>query len=111
MNLEQVTKRQIELIPLLNDANKKYAEILYEVELKKAWFYRLEETMGYKNADVREAHLSAVLEKEGMLKMKQDASNDYYRLKTERDLLVEVGKSLRTLGQRATGTEKEAYYS
>jgi len=100
MNLQEVTARQTELIPLLISANEKYAKVLYEIELKKAWFYRLEETMGYKNADVREAHLSSLLGEEGLLEKKLKLSNDYYRLKTEKDLLAEIGKSLRLLENR-----------
>jgi hypothetical protein len=50
-----------------------------------------------KNAEAREAFITATFETEGILENKQKVSNDYYRLKTRKDLLVEISKSLRIL--------------
>ena len=97
MTLQEATNQLEELLEPLIEAQQVYSDTLVDIEIKRSHIYQSETFMLLKNAEAREAFITATFETEGILENKQKVSNDYYRLKTRKDLLVEISKSLRIL--------------
>ena len=99
MNFMEITDRLGVMIELINDAYEEYANLLYEIEKEKSHLYMLEEVMGLKNAEMRDAYVSKALDERGLLEKKLTVGNNFYRLKTEKELLIEISKNLRVIGE------------
>jgi len=97
MTLKECTEKLEELMPKFIEAQKEYADFTNKYECKKAWWYRQEENIALKNAETREAHLCSFLEQEGIIEEKQLIGNNFYRLKSEKEFLIELSKSLRII--------------
>jgi DNA-binding transcriptional ArsR family regulator len=97
ITLTELTVQLGELMPKYIKAQVEYANFMNELESKRAWWHRQEENIGLKNAEMREAHLYSFLEQEGMIEKKMEIGNNFYRLKSEKEFLIELSKNLRIL--------------
>lgn len=97
MNLQEATDKLEGIMPDYLKAQKEYADFQDELMRKISFWYRQDENTGLKNAEMREAHLNSYLDNEGILNKKLELSNNFYRLKAEKDFLTEISKSLRII--------------
>ena len=97
MTLKETTIKLEALMPLFIEAQREYSDFMNKYECKKSWWLRQEENTALKNAEMREAHLYAFLENEGIIEEKMGISNKYYRLRYEKEFLIELSKSLRII--------------
>lgn len=97
MNLQKVNEELGEIVEPFIEAQEEYSNFQMELDNKKAQLYMLEDVMGLKNAEMRDAYVHKCLDAEGLLERKLNISNNFYRLKHKRDLLVELSKNLRII--------------
>lgn len=97
MNLKEINSRLYELIPLLIEAGEKLSEVSERKERRKSQLYLLEDVMGMKNAEMRDAYVRGVLDEEGISEDFSQAMGQYKKFSIEKELLVEISKNLRII--------------
>ena len=97
MNLFEITQKLEEIMPQFIETQTEYATFMYEYENQKARFTIDETTMGLGNQTMRDAEVMRRLEVEGLSEKKLEVGNRFYRLKIEKEFLMELSKNLRVI--------------
>jgi hypothetical protein len=100
MNLCEANKTLEELLEPFIEAQEAYSKKMVEIDIERSHLYQSEAFIALRNAEAREAYITGVFETDGTLEEKQIISNNYYRLKHKKDLLIEICKNLRILEAR-----------
>lgn len=97
MELTAINKRIEELLPELLIEKEVYNNFMNVYAVREAQITMMEENVGLKNAEMRNAAITLTLQTEGLIDLKQKYSNNYYRIKTELDYLDILSKNLRVI--------------
>ena len=97
MNLKEISQKLEEIMPKFIEAQTEYANFMYDYENIKARITVDETTMGLGNQTMRDAEVIRRLEVEGLSAKKLEVGNKFYKLKIEKEFLIELSKNLRII--------------
>ena len=93
-------------MPKFIEIQTEYANFMYEYENRKARFTIDETTIGLGNQTMRDAEVMRRLEVEGLSERKLEVGNRFYRLKIEKEFLMELSSNLRAIAYSGSVNEK-----
>lgn len=95
--LAETTTKILEVQADLSSASDQYVEAMLAYDIRKAQLYLHQDTSGYKRAEERDAHVTLVLETEGLTEPMQRSRFQIKKLQGELDSYRQVSQNLRTL--------------
>lgn len=97
--LIDINKRLAEIMSQLPDKQDELSDIQMKIDRKKSKLYLMEDVIGMKNAEMREAYVNSALDSDGLKEEFTTKLNSYKRISIEKDLLIEMSKNLRIILQ------------
>ena len=95
MNLEELTKKLIELDPELTEVSEKMTDAQYAKDKRHAELYLSDSTLGLKLKDMRDAQVVKILDNEGLLAPLYLLRGQYRQLLNTKELFIEASRNIR----------------